>query len=365
MERRQFLHRTVLGSAALGLTGCTAASPGPAVQTQPNVRWRLASSFPRSLDTIFGASDILSRRVDELTEGRFKIAVTAPGEILPALEVLDGVRQGAVEVAHSASYYFVGKEPALAFDCAVPFGLTARQQCAWLTQAGGRELMQELFDVYDILHFPAGNTGVQMGGWFVRPIGSLADLNGLKMRIPGLGGKVMNSLGVTALVLPGGDIYTALERGTIDATEWVGPYDDQKLGFHQVAKHYYYPGWWEPGPALTFYVGRGAWNKLPKSYQAAFTAAAAEAAHGMQMEYDAKNPPALATLVEAGVQLHPFPTDIMVAAEKAFDEYTADMVSKSAAYRKIHEHWSAFKRSSDRWFATAEKSYAAFALRNS
>ncbi|MGE3165237.1 MAG: TRAP transporter substrate-binding protein [Planctomycetota bacterium] len=365
MQRRDFLTSTIAAGAALGVTGCSPSSAGPAVRTQPHVRWRLASSFPRSLDTIFGAAEVLSRRVDELTEGRFKIAATSPGEVLPALEVLDGVRQNAVEVAHSASYYFIGKEPALAFDCAVPFGLTARQQCAWLTQAGGRELLQKhLFDPYDVLHFPGGNTGVQMGGWFVRPLHSLTDLNGLKMRIPGLGGQVMNRLGATPLVLPGGEIYTSLERGAIDATEWVGPYDDQKLGFHQVAKHYYYPGWWEPGPALTFYVSRSAWEKLPLSYQGAFTAAAAEAAHRMQMEYDAKNPPALASLVESGVQLHPFPTDILVAAEKAFDEYTADKVANSPTYRTIHEHWSAYKRSSDRWFGTAEKGYLDFALRN-
>lgn len=366
MERRNFLKKTLISSAAAGglLAGCTSSTGGPAVHTNPTVRWRLASSFPRSLDTIFGAADILSRRLDELTGGRFKITPFPAGELVPGLEVLDAVRQKTAEIGHSASYYYVGKEPALAFDCSVPFGLNTRQQSAWLSQAGGLQLMRELFANFGIVNLPGGNTGVQMGGWFRNRVDSLADLNGLKMRIPGLGGKVMNELGVTVQVIPGGEIYPALERGTIDATEWVGPYDDQKLGFHRVAKNYYYPGWWEPGPALSFYVNQEAWDKLPSSYRSALEVAAAEAAHAMQMEYDAKNPPALQGLIASGVTLRPFPEDVMKAAERAFDEYTADMVGKNPAYRKVHEHWSAFKKTSDRWFATAEKAYTNFAYRN-
>ena len=284
MKRRTFIREGVrrvgglgVGSLAAGslIAGCSPTESGSsaAIVSQPTIRWRLVSSFPRSLDALFGAAPDLAERVEALTDGRFQIRAYPSGEIVPALEVLDAVGGGMAEIGHSCGYYYKGKDPALCFDTAVPFGLTARQHSAWLLEAGGLELMREIYAGFGVHNLPGGNTGVQMGGWFREPVKSLADLKGLKMRIPGLGGEVMDSLGVTVQVIAGADIYPSLERGTIDATEWVGPYDDRKLGFHRIVKNYHYPGWWEPGPALSFYVNRDKWNALPKGYQAALEAA--------------------------------------------------------------------------------------------
>jgi len=298
--------------------------------------------------------------VEEMSDGLFKIRVYPAGELVPGLEVLDAVQQGTVQVGQTASYYYTGKNPALAFDCCVPFGMTARQQNAWLTEGGGLELMNQLFSDYNVITFPGGNTGVQMGGWFKREIAGLADLEGLKMRIPGLGGNVMSMLGVNVQVLAGGEIYPALERGAIDATEWVGPYDDEKLGFHQVAKYYYYPGWWEPGPSLSFYVNQKAWAALPADFKAIFRAACAASGNTMQARYDAKNPPALERILASGIQMRPFSTDIMEAAFKSSNELLEDNAAKDPGYRKIFEAWKKSRSAATEWFSTAESSYTQF-----
>jgi TRAP-type mannitol/chloroaromatic compound transport system substrate-binding protein len=366
MERRKFLKKTLIGAAAGGvLAGCggeTADTSGgaPAIQTQQRVLWRLASSFPRSLDTIYGAAEELARRLDELTEGRFQLRPYPAGELVPFDQVLDSVQKGTVQMGHSASYYFIGKNPALAFDTSVPFGLTARQYNAWMQYGGGMELMRELFADFNVINFMGGNTGTQMGGWFRREINSLQDLRGLKMRIPGLGGFVMSDMGVNAQVIAGGEIYPALERGAIDATEWVGPYDDEKLGFNKVARFYYYPGWWEPGPALTFYANRDAYNQLPTFYQQALAVASAEAGARMLANYDAKNPAALERLVADGVQLRPFPADVMQEARRLSD-VRMEAASSDAGYRRIWEAHNRWRDESKRWFGTAEHAYATFA----
>ncbi|MDB5935573.1 MAG: transporter substrate-binding protein, partial [Massilia sp.] len=238
MERRSFLKKAAVGAAVAAPIAAQAAE-------LPTIKWRLASSFPKNLDTIFGASELFTKRVSELTGGKFSIRAFAAGEIVPALEVMDAVRSGTVEMGHTASYYYVGKDPTFAFDCAVPFGLTSRQQTAWHEIGGGKELMRDFYKGYNIISFMGGNTGTQMGGWFRKEIKTVADLKGLKMRISGLAGKTMARLGVVTQQLPAADIYPSLEKGTIDAAEWVGPYDDEKLGFFKVAKYYYYPGWWE------------------------------------------------------------------------------------------------------------------------
>ncbi|WP_420038311.1 TRAP transporter substrate-binding protein [Sulfidibacter corallicola] len=370
MERRGFLKKAAAGltGAALVTHGCGSSSPnangeGPSIKTSPKVMWRLASSYPRSLDTIYGAADVLAKRLSELTSGRFTVRPYPAGELVPAMEVMDAVQQGTVQLAHSASYYFKGKNPALAFDCTIPFGLTARQQNAWLSHAGGLELMREVFSDFNIINFPAGNTGIQMGGWFRREIQSVADINGLKMRIPGLGGEVMSRMGATVQVLAGGDIFPALERGAIDATEWVGPYDDEKLGFYKVAKYYYYPGWWEPGPNLSFLVNKDAWAKLPSEYQHAFEVAAAEANGAMLGKYDALNPPALERLLQQGVQLRPFAQDIVALARQTAFDLMEELSGADASYRKVFEPWKAFRDQSYRWFATAEASFTAWAAK--
>ncbi|HXH01864.1 MAG TPA: TRAP transporter substrate-binding protein [Candidatus Competibacteraceae bacterium] len=355
MERRKFLKTAGAGFAAAA-TGTLAA---PAIaQSLPEVKWRLASSFPKSLDTIFGAADILASRLKAITGGKFEIRVFPAGEIVPGFQVLDAVQQGTVECGHSASYYYVGKDKTFAFDTALPFGLTARQQNAWLYYGGGLELLREFFKGYNIINFPGGNTGAQMGGWFRNEIKSLADLKGLKMRIPGFGGEIFAKLGAVPQAIPGGDIYPALEKGTIDAAEWIGPYDDEKLGFVKVAPHYYFPGWWEGGPNLSFYVNIEKWNSLPPEYQAAFEAAAAEANVHMLASYDDKNPQALARLVQAGAKLHPYPKDILDAAFKAAGELYAEEAGKNEKFKKIYESWKKFRSAEYQWFRVAEGTYA-------
>ncbi len=357
MKRRIFLG----GAAAAGLAACSQqGGGGPAVHTRKKLRWRLASSFPRSLDTIFGCAEVFSKTLKEMTGGAFDVRVYPAGELVPGLQVLDAVQRGTVQVGQTCSYYYTGKHPALAFDTCVPFGLTARQQNAWLKEGGGLGLMNELLADFGIRTMPSGNTGTQMGGWFKREIGGPEDLEGLKMRIPGMGGEVMSRLGVSVQVIAGGEIYPALERGAIDATEWVGPYDDEKLGFHKVAKHYYYPGWWEPGASLSLYVNEKKWAELPAEFQAAFSAAAASAGVTMQNRYDALNPPALERILASGVQMKPFSDELMAAAMQASRAMLSENAAKNPAYKKVYEQWEKFRGSSARWFGTAELAYARY-----
>jgi len=353
MKRRDMIKGAGAGLLAGAFSSARAAE-------LPTIHWRLASSFPKSLDTIYGGAEVLAKRLDEITGGKFQIRVFAGGEIVPGLQVLDAVQNGTVECGHSASYYYVGKNKTFAFDCAIPFGLTSRMQNAWMYHGGGLQLMREFFKGYNIVNFPGGNTGTQMGGWFRKEIKKLADLKGIKMRIPGIGGEVMSKLGVIPQTLAGGDIYPALESGAIDATEWIGPYDDEKLGFFKVAKNYYYPAWWEGSTQLSFYVNSKKWAELPPAYQAAFEAAAAEANVGMQALYDVKNPAALGRLVHEGVKLHPFPQEMMVAARKAaFEIYDAE-AAKNPAFKKVYTEWKKFRDNEIQWFRVAEVSYENF-----
>ena len=371
LERRAFLGKAAVGAAAAGAlaASCGGAADGaggqdgaPAVITNPNVRWRLASSYPRTVDAIFDTATRASESLSAMTDGRFQLRVYEANELVPAFEVMDAVQQGTVQVGHSPSYYYTGKAPVLAFDTCVPFGLNARQQHAWLYDAGGLELVRETFSDFNIVPFPAGNTGAQMGGWFRREIMTPADLSGLKMRIPGLGAEVMDRLGVTVQNLAAGEIYPALERGAIDAVEWVGPYDDEKLGFQNAARFYYYPGWWEPGPSTTFQVNRDAWDALPSTYQAAFQVAVRSSAHGVETTYDARNPAALRRLVEGGVQLRAFSPEIMEVSRVASQEILEERAASDVAYRRVYEHWSAFRSEVFDWFSRAEWSYASAAF---
>ena len=371
LERRAFLGKAAVGAAA----GVLAASCGggedagrsgdggaPQVITNPNVRWRLASSYPRTVDAIFDTATRAAESLSAMTDGRFLLRVYEAGELVPGLEVMDAVQQGTVQVGHSPSYYYTGKAPVLAFDTCVPFGLNARQQHAWLYDAGGLELVREVFSDFNIMPFPAGNTGAQMGGWFRREIDTPQDLNGLKMRIPGLGAEVMDRLGVTVQNLAAGEIYPALERGAIDATEWVGPYDDEKLGFQNAAQFYYYPGWWEPGPSTTFQVNQAAWDSLPSTYQEAFRVAVRSAAHGVETTYDARNPAALRRLVEGGVQLRAFSPEIMEVSRVASQEILEERAAADASYRRVYDHWSSFRTEVFDWFSRAEWAYASAAF---
>ncbi|MEY4531468.1 MAG: hypothetical protein RLZZ156_2189 [Deinococcota bacterium] len=358
MKRRDFLKAASLGAVAAS----TVYQPVYG-QTAPQLRWRLASSFPKSLDTIFGAADVFAERVKELTEGRFQIRTSAAGEIVPGLQVLDAVQAGTVEVGHTAAYYYLGKSPSLAFDTALPFGMTARQQNAWLYHGGGIAAMRGVFDDFNAVNFPGGNTGAQMGGWWRKEIKSVGDLKGLKMRIPGLGGQVMTRLGVVTQTIAGGDIYPALEKGTVDAAEWVGPYDDEKLGFYKVAPICYYPGWWEPGPGLSFIINKDKWRSLPKDYQNAIETASAEANVDMMARYDAQNPAAFKRLKSRGAKFMRFSTAILQAAQKSSIELFEETAAKDATYKKIYGEWKAFRDAAYEWNGVGELGYEEFAFR--
>lgn len=357
MKRRDFISKVVPTAAAAGLvlTGCQAhETAAPSMATRPRVQWRMVSSFPRGLDILFGGAEFFTKRVSALTDGAFTIRLYPAGEIVPANQVFDAVQQGTVQCGQSASYYYTGKHEALAFDTGVPFGLNTRQQQAWLTRAGGSELINEVLSAFNLFALPAGNTGAQMGGWFRRDIHSVADLNGLKMRIPGLGGEVMSRMNVTVQMLAGSDLYMALERGVIDAVEWVGPYDDEKLGFQKIIKNYYYPGWWEPGATLSHYFNQAAWDKLPSDYQEALRSACAETCVWMTAAYDVGNAQALDRLVAGGVQLKRFPPDMLITAERITHEIFQEKAAADPAYRKIYDHWRAFREQSRRWFSIAD-----------
>jgi TRAP-type mannitol/chloroaromatic compound transport system substrate-binding protein len=358
MERRKFLQAAGAGLAA----GATVAPQLSTAQTAalPAIKWRMASSFPKSLDTIYGAAEVISKRVAAITGGKFTIQVFAAGEIVPGLQVMDAVRDGTVECGHTAPYYYFGKDPTFAFACAIPFGMNARQQNAWMYQGGGLGLMREFLKDHNIINFPAGNTGAQMGGWFRKEIKTIADLKGLKFRVGGFAGTVLSKLGVVPQQIAGGDIYPALEKGTIDAAEWVGPYDDEKLGFYKVAKYYYYPGWWEGGPELDLFVNIKQWESLPPEYKAALEAACYEANMEMVCKYDALNPAALKRLVSNGVQLRPFSEEIMNACWKAANEVYAETSAKNPRFKKVYDHWKAFRDDQILWFRVAEQNFDNF-----
>jgi TRAP-type mannitol/chloroaromatic compound transport system substrate-binding protein len=354
MDRRSLIKNA-------GIAGVLAAGVAPAVvQAQAAIRWRLASSFPKSLDTIYGGAEEFSKQVKAMSGGKFEISVHAGGELMPAFGVVDGVQNGTVECAHTAPYYFFGKDDTFALGCAVPFGLNSRQMTAWMYEGNGLKLMREFYAGYGMVNFPMGNTGAQMGGWYRKEIKSLADMQGLKMRIGGFAGKVAGKLGVVSQNIPGGEIYQALEKGTIDAAEWVGPYDDQKLGFNKVAPHYYYPGWWEGGPQLDLYVGEKAYNSLSAENKAILAAAASYAHVDMQAKYDGRNPAALRSLVAAGTKLHRFPKDVMEAAFKEAQALYADIASKNPKFKKVWDDYSAFRRDQNQWFRFAEAGFDDF-----
>ena len=365
MERREFIKKTGLGLAA---AASVVTAPAIAETSElPTLKWRLASSFPKSLDTLFGASELLTQRVAEITGGKFEIRAFAGGEIVPSNGVLDAVQQNTVECGHTCGYYYHGKNKAFSLDTTIPFGLNARQMNAWCYYGEGLTLLREFFAKYNIVNFPGGNTGTQMGGWFRKEIQSMENLKGLKIRIPGFGAEVFLALGAVPQLLPGPEIYPALERGAIDAAEWVGPYDDEKLGFYKVAKFCYYPSWWEPGPMISFYVNKEQWEKLPKAYQAAFETAAAEANVRMMANYDAKNPPAIQRLAQNGTQLKRFPDDVMKAAYTAALKIYAEESEKNPEFKKLYDSMRTFQQLSDIWMGLAEGSLASFmqaALRN-
>jgi len=358
MKRRQFLQ-----AAGVGLAATTIAKPAIA-QSNPAIKWRLTLSFPKSLDTLYGAIESIARIVSEATDNQFQIQTFAAGEIVPGLQALDAVSNGTVEGCHTATYYFFGKDPTWALFCAVPFGLNARQQNAWFYDGDGMKLMNEFGKKFNVHSIAAGNTGCQMGGWFRKEIKEASDFNGLKFRIAGFAGITIQKLGGVPQQIAGGDIYPALERGTIDAAEWVGPYDDEKLGFSKVAKYYYYPGWWEGSAANHLMINLAKWNELPKRYQAIVSAAAAYANIEETARYDARNPSALRKMLASGTELRAFSQPVMEACLKASNDVNAETAVTNADYKKVLASMQAFRNEEYFWWQVAEYSYDTFMIRS-
>ena len=358
MKRRDFLKVSAAGAAVTAV-----ASPAIA-QSSPEIKWRMTSSFPKSLDTIYGGGEHFVKQVAEMTDNKFQIQLFQAGEIVPGLQAFDATSNGTVEACHTVSYYYVGKDPTFAIFASVPFGLNTRMQNSWLLQGGGNELADEFFKPYKVVAVPCGNTGTQMGGWFRKEIKTVADLSGLKMRIGGIAGQVLQKVGVVPQQLAGGDIYPSLEKGTIDAAEWVGPYDDEKLGFQKVAKFYYYPGWWEGGPSVHAFFNEEKFNALPKHYQAVLRNAAANTTLWMPARYDMQNPKALKQLVASGTQLRPFSTEIMEACLKATNELWAEISAKNPTFKKVIDAMQTYRGDEYLWWQVAEYTNDSFMIRS-
>jgi len=357
MKRREFLK-----AAGVGIATSTVAAPAIA-QSMPELKWRLTASWPKSLDTLYGGCEYFAKRVAEITDNRFQIQVFAAGELVPGLQVLDAVQNGTVEMGNTALYYYWGKDPAFTFGTALPFGLNARQMNSWIRFGGGSELLNDLLKNFNCFGVAAANTGAQMGGWFRKELKSVDDVRGLKMRIGGFAGTIVAKLGTVPQQLAAGDIYPALEKGTLDACEWVGPYDDEKLGFYKVAKYYYYPGWWEGCGQAHNLINLGKWNELPKVYQSAILTASGEAWEWVLGKYDYANPAALKRLLSLGVQLRPFPQDVMEASYKAATDIYADLSKSNPHFKKLYDSLVAFRGDSLLWLQVAELSFDSFMIR--
>jgi TRAP-type mannitol/chloroaromatic compound transport system substrate-binding protein len=360
MKRRDFIKVTGIGVAG----AATMAAPAIA-QSMPEIKWRMPTSWPKSLDTLYGGAEMMTKMVAEATDNKFQIQPFAGGEIVPGLQVLDAVQNGTCEIGHTASYYYFGKDPTFTFGSSVPFGPNQRINQAWYMLGGGREVLNEFYKKYNVVSLVAGNTGCQMGGWFRKEITSVDDLKGLKFRIGGFAGRVLQKMGAVPQQIAGGDIYPALEKGTIDGAEWVGPYDDEKLGFYKVAPHYYYPGWWEGGPMLLAYVNLDKWNALPKYYQSILEQAGHYANNWMMAKYDQANPPALRRLLANGTKLHAFPPAVMEASFKAAKELHSEVAATNADFKKVYESLTSFSNNGYQWFQVAEVGFDNFMARHS
>ncbi|TXH83120.1 MAG: ABC transporter substrate-binding protein [Rhizobium sp.] len=360
MDRRSFIRRA--GAVGAGAAASALASPALA-QEYPKITWKMTSSFPKSLDTIYGGAEDIAAHVSDATNGNFVIQTYEAGEIVPGAQAADAVSAGAVDAAHTCSYYFWNKDPTYAIGTALPFGLNARLTNAWFYQGNGNKLMNEFYATQGILGLPAGNTGAQMGGWFRKEINTLDDLKGLKMRIPGLAGKVIEKIGVVPQQdIPVSGVYDALNKGTIDAVEWVGPYDDLKLGLQKIAKFYYYPGWWEGGAVVHAFFNLEKWNALPKNYQVILSDACAFANTNMLAKYDVKNPQALKDIVQQGVTLRPFSQEIMEACFQAAGALYADLSKSNDYFKRIYEDQVEYKKDAYLWMQLSEYTFDTFMM---
>ncbi len=357
MKRRQFLK-----AAGVGLAASTVAAPAIA-QSSPDIKWRLTASWPKSLDTLYGGCEYFAKRVAEITDNKFQIQPFAAGEIVPGLQVLDAVQNGTVEMGNTALYYYFGKNPAFTFGTALPFGLNPRQMISWIRHGGGEDLLNNLLKEYNCIGYAAANTGAQMGGWFRKEVNTVEDLKGLKFRVGGFAGMILAKLGTVPQQIAAGDIYPALEKGTIDAAEWVGPYDDEKLGFVKVAKYYYYPGWWEGCGQAHNIMNMAKWNELPKHYQAAIFTASNDAWVWTLSKYDYVNPQALKRLAANGALLRAFPQPVLEACYKAANDIYADLSKTNPHFKKLYESLVPYRNDAYAWLQVAELGFDSFQIR--
>lgn len=371
MKRREFIKGAGV-SALLGgaVSGCEQSGPpadkpaaqatpaAPAVVTPKTIEWKMVTTWPKNFPGLGTGANYLAELIGQMSGGRLKVKVYGAKELVPAFEIFDAVSSGTAEMGHGAAYYWKGKSEAAQFFSAVPFGLTAQEMNAWLYHGGGMELWKEVYAPFGLVPTASGNTGVQMGGWFNKEINSLADLEGLKMRIPGLGGEVLKRAGGTPVSLPGGEIFPSLQSGAIDATEWVGPYNDLAFGLYKAAKHYYYPGWHEPGTTLECFVSQKAMDALPQDLQSIVINASRVANQDMLAEYTTRNNQALQTLVnEHNVDLRQFPKEVLGKLKSLSDEVVAEVAEKDPVSKKVYESFKSFRDQAMAWHEISEKSY--------
>ncbi len=365
MLGNRFLFVMMLSILLPGLTACnpdTGQSASDRAETVPAsgkiYHWKMVTTWPPNFPVFQEGVDKLANDIELMSNGRLRIKVHAADELVPALGVFDAVSQGAVQMGHGAAYYWSGKVPAAQFMSAVPFGMTASGMNAWFYAGGGLELWRDLYKPFNLVPFPVGNTGVQMGGWFNKKINSVQDLQGLKMRIPGLGGKVLSKAGGTSVLMAGGEIYTNLERGAIDATEWVGPFHDLRLGLYRAADYYYYPGWHEPGTVLELIINRQAWESLPPDLQHIVKTAAEAIGSWMYVQFESKNLDALNQLKQAyKVEVLEFPPEVLAELRRMTREVLAEEADKNSDFKRVYEAYEAFRQENDAWKAVSEYAY--------
>jgi TRAP-type mannitol/chloroaromatic compound transport system substrate-binding protein len=354
MKRREFLKKAGVGAAAVAATAVSA----PAVIAQKKYQWKMVTTWPPKLPVLQDGCERLAKRMEEVSDGRLKIQVFAAGELVPALESFQAVSDGTVEVGSGAAYYWAGKEPATQWFSAVPFGMNAQGMAAWFHGGDGLKLWEECYAAFNLVPRPGGSTGVQMGGWFNKKIDSIDDFKGLKMRIPGLGGKVLAKAGGTVVLLPGGEIFTSLERGVIDATEWVGPLHDLRMGFWEAAKYYYYPGWHEPGTYLEYFFNKKAYESLPKDLQHMLDAVCMENELWVLSQFEARNGAALQELItKHNVQLIQFPEGVLDSLRKLSQEVVEEEAKKTPMATKTNDSFKAFQKVVGTWGTVSEKAY--------
>ena len=359
MDRnRRRLIGSIGGAAALAACSQAQQPTGAAQQSQQTFQWKLVTTWPPNFPGLGTGVNTLVRYIEEMSAGRIRIRIYAAGELIPALEVFDAVSRGTAEMGHGAAYYWRGKSEAAQFFATIPFGLTAHEMNGWLYYGGGLDLWREVYAPFDLVPFPAGNTGVQMGGWFNKRIDTMADLRGLKMRIPGIGGEALRMAGGTPVTLPGSEIFTALQTGSIDATEWVGPYNDIAIGLNQVARYYYYPGWQEPGPTLECIINSDAWDSLPEDLQAIVRVACQAATLDMTSEYMARNATALAQLeAEPNVEILSFPPAVLAGLKTLTLEVVEGLAASDPVFAKVWESYRQFQSGSEAWQRISEQAY--------